>query len=68
MISVLWILAGMKVLELPSEVTSALIVTWTILIQYYFRKKQSERMKGRGYIGISAKKYHPASGWYYNKL
>jgi hypothetical protein len=35
----LWILAGLKVVELPSEVTGALIVTWTILVQYYFRKK-----------------------------
>jgi hypothetical protein len=34
-----WILVGLKVLELPSEVTGTLIVTWTILVQYYFRKK-----------------------------
>ena len=38
-IMALWILAGLKVLELPSEVTGALIVTWRILVQYYFRKK-----------------------------
>jgi hypothetical protein len=37
----LWILVGLKVLALPSEVTGALIVTWTILVQYYFRKKNS---------------------------
>jgi hypothetical protein len=35
----LWLLAGFKHLELPAEVTGALIVTWTLLIQYYFRKK-----------------------------
>jgi hypothetical protein len=33
------ILSGMKVLELPAEVIGALIVTWTLLVQYYFRKK-----------------------------
>jgi len=37
----LWVLAGLNVLALPSEVTGALIVTWTILVQYYFRKKNS---------------------------
>jgi hypothetical protein len=42
----MWVLAGMKILELPNEVTGALIVTWTILIQYYFRKKQNGEMKG----------------------
>ncbi len=46
LIVTLWILTGLKILELPSEVTGALIVTWTILIQYYFRKKQSESPKG----------------------
>ena len=42
LIMALWILAGLKVLELPSEVTGALIVTWTILVQYYFRKKNGD--------------------------
>jgi hypothetical protein len=37
----LWALTGRKTLELPAEVTGALIVTWTLLVQYYFRKKQS---------------------------
>jgi hypothetical protein len=41
-ISALWTLSGLKTLELPAEVTGALIVTWTLLIQYYFRKKQGE--------------------------
>ena len=38
----LWILAGMKLLELPAEVTGALIVTWTLLVQFYFRKKSGD--------------------------
>lgn len=38
----LWILLGLNIIDLPSEVTGALIVTWTLLVQYYFRKKQSE--------------------------
>jgi hypothetical protein len=42
MILGLWIMLGLKVIALPSEVTGALIVTWTLLVQYYFRKKQSE--------------------------
>jgi len=41
MIAALWILTGLGTLELPAEVTGALIVTWTLLVQYYFRKKQS---------------------------
>ncbi len=46
LIVALWILTGLKTLELPAEVTGALIVTWTLLVQYYFRKKQSESTKG----------------------
>ncbi len=42
LIVTLWILLGMKILELSSEVTGALIVTWTLLVQYYFRKKQNQ--------------------------
>jgi hypothetical protein len=45
LIAALWILTGLRTLELPSEVTGALIVTWTLLVQYYFRKKQSESTK-----------------------
>jgi len=41
----LGVLAGMKIIELPNEVTGDLIVTWTILIQYYFRKKPKEETK-----------------------
>jgi hypothetical protein len=42
LIAALWALIGLNVLELPAEVTGALIVTWTLLVQYYFRKKQSK--------------------------
>jgi len=35
----MWLLGGFKVIELPAEVTGALIVTWTLLVQYYFRKR-----------------------------
>jgi hypothetical protein len=38
----LWILLGLKILELSAEVTGALIVTWTLLVQYYFRKKMDK--------------------------
>jgi hypothetical protein len=41
LIAALWILSGLKTLELPSEINGALIVTWTLMVQYYFRKKQS---------------------------
>jgi hypothetical protein len=41
LIAAMWILMGLKVLDLSAEVTGALIVTWTLLIQYYFRKKNS---------------------------
>jgi hypothetical protein len=41
-IAVVWAVQGFGKLTLPNEVTGALIVTWTLLIQYYFRKKQGE--------------------------
>ena len=41
MIMAAWILAGIKLLELPAEVTGALTVTWTLLVQFYFRKAKS---------------------------
>jgi hypothetical protein len=44
-ITTLWILEALKLLELPAEVTGALVVTWTLLIQYYFRKKNSGATK-----------------------
>jgi hypothetical protein len=37
-IPVIWIVQGLGKLTLSPEVTGALIVTWTLIIQYYFRK------------------------------
>jgi hypothetical protein len=42
LIAGLWVLMGLKILALPPEVTGALIVTWTLLVQFYFRKKQND--------------------------
>jgi len=30
-------------ISLPAEVNGALIATWTLVIQYYFRKKPEEK-------------------------
>lgn len=38
LVPALWILGGRGIISLPPEVTGALIVTWTLVIQYYFRK------------------------------
>jgi hypothetical protein len=46
LIVALWILTGSNILKLSAEVTGALIVTWTLLIQYYFRKKQNQTTEG----------------------
>ena len=46
LIVALWILSGRQIIVLPAEVIGALIVTWTILIQYYFRKKKGGETKG----------------------
>ena len=37
-IPVLWILQGYGTVTLAPEVTGALIVTWTLVVQYYFRR------------------------------
>ncbi len=37
-IILLWVFA-----TLPTEVNGALIVTWTLIVQYYFRKKLKEK-------------------------
>lgn len=37
-IVLLWVFA-----TLPTEVSGALIVTWTLIVQYYFRKKLEEK-------------------------
>lgn len=41
-IAIVWAIQGLGKLTLSAEVTGALIVTWTLLVQYYFRKKQSK--------------------------
>jgi len=43
LIVLMWVLTGMDVIALPSEVTGALIVTWTLMVQYYFRKRTGEK-------------------------
>lgn len=35
----LWILIGNGMVKLPETVIGATIVTWTLLVQYYFRRK-----------------------------
>jgi len=41
-IPALWILTGRGILNLPGEIIGATIAGWTLLIQYYFRKKPKE--------------------------
>jgi hypothetical protein len=38
----LWIMTGQGIVTLPESVVGATIVTWTLLVQYYFRKKSNE--------------------------
>lgn len=37
-IAVLWGLQGKGLMTFPAEVNGGLIVTWTLIIQYYYRK------------------------------
>jgi len=39
LIVLFWVLSGMDIVNLEEQVSGALIVTWTLLIQYYFRRK-----------------------------
>jgi len=41
-IAALWALGGIGILKLPSEVTGATIVVFTLITQFYFRKALSE--------------------------
>lgn len=41
-IALIWGVQGLGKLTLPNEVTGALIVTWTLLIQFYYRKSKTE--------------------------
>ncbi len=38
-----WIVQGLCLVTLTAEVTGALIVTWTLVVQYYFRRKPEEK-------------------------
>lgn len=42
LIVALWVLSARGWIELPPEVTGALIMTWGLLIQYYFRRAPVE--------------------------
>ena len=39
LIPVLWFLTGYGIIKLAPEVTGALIATWTLVIQFYFRRQ-----------------------------
>ena len=39
LIAALWVLLGLGRVGFPPEITGALIVTWTLLVQHYFRKR-----------------------------
>jgi len=38
----LWVAIGLKCLEIPDVLTGATIPVWTLIAQYYFRKKEGE--------------------------
>ena len=33
-----WLLQGANKINMPTEVTGGLLVTWTLVVQFYFRK------------------------------
>lgn len=39
----IWILQGFKKVDLSPEVVGALIATWTLVVQFYFRKAKEEK-------------------------
>lgn len=38
----LWVVQGLGVVNMPGEVIGATIMGWTLVLQYYFRKKKEE--------------------------
>lgn len=38
----LWVAAGLNALTLPGEIIGATIMGWTLVLQYYFRRKPPE--------------------------
>lgn len=45
---VLWILHGRNIAPLPGEILGATIAGWTLVIQYYFRRKPPEEGETNG--------------------
>ena len=39
----LWVGIGVGWLNLPGEIVGATIMGWTLVLQYYFRKKKAEK-------------------------
>jgi hypothetical protein len=42
LIPAIWIAQGCGKITMPTEVNGGLLVTWTLIIQYYFRKAKTE--------------------------
>lgn len=45
-IPALWILQGRGVITMPGEVIGATIMGWTLVLQFYFRKKKDDNDTG----------------------
>ena len=41
-IPLIWLLDGMGIIDVAGQVQGATIVVWTLIAQYYFRKKSSD--------------------------
>lgn len=41
----MWGLTGAGIVDIPGEMLGALIATWTMVVQFYFRKKPDEPTK-----------------------
>ncbi len=42
LIPAIWITQGCGKVTMPTEVNGGLLVTWTLIIQFYFRKTKTE--------------------------
>jgi hypothetical protein len=42
-IPLIWALQGCGKLTMPTEVNGALIATWVMIVQFYFRKAKEEK-------------------------
>ncbi len=42
LIPAIWMIQGFGKVTMPPEVNGGLLVTWTLIIQFYFRKKIDE--------------------------